>query len=136
MNLKNMFNFGYKRTFFEALAFYVFWCLLITLFVLILSAVCTFCYFIFFDVFNLIKLPWITMRHIIIGGLSGYLTTLICLLITFLIIDRKKVYNFWSILLFLVTIFSCFFVRGALIGFIFTSILTMFPSKKQLNIEN
>lgn len=132
MNFKNMFDFGYRRTFLEALVFYLFWCLFIFLFILVLSAVCTFCYFLLFEVYHLIKLPLITMKHLI-GALSRYFSGIICLAVTLLIIFKKKIYSIWRILLLLITICSCFFLNrfDALLGFVFTSILTTFPNKEE-----
>lgn len=121
-----MFNFEYKRSFLEAFGFYVFWCIILTLVVIMLLLVLSFFYVLFFE-FNMTKLSQTVMQHII-GTLSHYVTILICIVITFLIIDRKKLYNIFSVFLFLITAFLCFY-SSALYGFVFTSILTMLPNK-------
>lgn len=133
MNLKNMFDFGYKRSFSEALVFYFLWCLLLVLFVLLLSFTLSFIYAVA-SVFGFLELAQIITDKII-GELSGYSTALICLTVTFLIIHKKKMYSLWSIFLFLINAFLCFH-SSALYGFVFTSILTMFPNKAQLSVEN
>lgn len=134
MNLKNMFNFGYKRSLFKALIFYLLWCLLFTIISLILAAI----FAISFLILNNMKI--IDLSKIDVGNLASYygvyILNLICLAITFLVIYRKKIYSFWRILFFLLAAFSCFFLNGALLGLIFTSILTMFPRKEELNINN
>jgi len=136
MNLKNMFNFKYKRTFLEALVFYVQWIVLLIIIVLIISLFISFVYA-FLDVVTRIKHSEKQVEDMV-GTFSHYISALICIFVTYKIIINKKIPKHWSIILFLLVIStSLLYGYGeALIGFVFTSILTMFKTNVQINAEN
>lgn len=130
---KDLLNFNSKRSLSNAILYYLKWCLfmlLMSFIIVIIFSVCS-------AIADLLKANELTQMTIANSGRYFLLdlTTTICIIITSLIIYEKKLYNFWSILLALFAIIFAFYYGGALLGFVFTSILTMFPSKEQLSID-
>lgn len=132
---KKMFNFSYERSVFEAISFYLFWCLVIFIVSIVLVSIVSLFVFIASKA-RLVELSDFNGKGIY-GNIAHYVSALICFAVTFLIIFKKKIYNLVAILLFILAIFASLShgYGEALSGFIFTSILTTFKNKEKTSVS-
>lgn len=124
---KDLYNFNIKRSYLESILYYFKCCLVIAIGLLIICLV-------FGTVWALVSFMknGESIQEIIIdlgGSLAHYLSSTFCIIITSLIIYEKKLYNIWSMILSVLVFISAFYWGGALLGFVFTSILTTFDNK-------